>query len=186
MIFSMPTAIEAFEAEPSSYGIQPIAPPERRGLRCQEGCYTSPALKVRKAATMNPKAARAGAVIVKTSKDVIGKRVVNHIGEDVGKIEEVMIDFNAARVTYAIVSFGGFLGMGNKLFAVPWVSLKYVSADEHFVINADKHLLEKAPGFDKDDWPDLSDPTQLSEIYQYYGSFPYWPRDARLDRQNEQ
>ena len=123
---------------------------------------------------MQPKAARTTGFIVRATKDVIGKKVVNFAGEDLGKIEDVMIDFGAARVTYAILSFGGFLGMGNKLFAVPWVNLKYDVATEHFVMRADKPLLEKAPGFDKDNWPDMSDPTQLSEIYKYYGESPYW------------
>jgi sporulation protein YlmC with PRC-barrel domain len=124
--------------------------------------------------TMQPKAARTTGFIVRATKDAIGKKVVNFAGEDLGKIEDIMIDFGVARVTYAILSFGGFLGVGNKLFAVPWLNLKYDVATENFVIRADKRLLEKAPGFDKDNWPDMSDPARLSEIYKYYGESPYW------------
>ena len=123
---------------------------------------------------MQPKPARADGAVIKATRDVIGKEVKNPEGEYVGTIQEIMIDFPAARVTYAIMTLGGFLGMGNKLFAVPWVSLTCDLSGDHFVLNVDKRLLDKAPGFDKDNWPDMSDPTRLSEIYKYYGSSPYW------------
>jgi sporulation protein YlmC with PRC-barrel domain len=123
---------------------------------------------------VKPRTAFANTGIVRVNKDVIGKKVVNLQGEDVGDIEEVVIDSVASRVTYAVMSFGGFLGIGDKLFAVPWVSLQYDKADDVFVMKADRDLLKNAPGFDKDNWPDMSDPTRLSEIYKYYGSEPYW------------
>jgi sporulation protein YlmC with PRC-barrel domain len=123
---------------------------------------------------VKPKTARETGPIIRVTDDVIGKSVVNLNGEDLGQIQEVVIDAAAARLTYAVVSFGGFLGIGDKLFAVPWVSLKYGSAQDVFVMKADKKLLENAPGFDRNNWPDMSDPTHLSEIYKYYGSEPYW------------
>ena len=86
-----------------------------------------------------------------------------------------MIDCDGARVTYAILSFGGFLGVGDKLFAVPWVSLQQDKAKDRFVMKADKELLKNAPGFDKNNWPDMSDPTRRSQIYGYYSGEPYWP-----------
>jgi sporulation protein YlmC with PRC-barrel domain len=123
---------------------------------------------------MQPKTARETGAIVRVTKDVVGKKVVNFGGEIVGEIEEVVIDSAAARVTYAIMSFGGFLGIGDKLFAVPWVSLTYDRMRDAYVMKADKELLKNAPGFDKDNWPDMSDPTRLSQIYKYYNSEPYW------------
>ena len=123
---------------------------------------------------MQPKTARETGTIVRVTKDVVGKKVVNLGGEDIGEIREVVIDSAAARITYAVMSFGGFLGLGDKLFAVPWVSLNYNRTDDVYVIKANKELLKHAPGFDKDSWPDMSDPTRLSEIYKYYGSQPYW------------
>jgi hypothetical protein len=63
--------------------------------------------------------------------------------------------------------------MGDKLFAVPWVSLSYQSPIDKFAMNVNKVLLQNAPGFDKDNWPDMSDPTRISEIYKYYGSKLY-------------
>jgi sporulation protein YlmC with PRC-barrel domain len=83
---------------------------------------------------------------------------INSAGEDLGKIEEIMIDVPTGRVAYAVLSFGGFLGMGDKLFALPWDALK-LNEDEHeFILNVDKATLENAPGFDQDDWPDMADP----------------------------
>jgi sporulation protein YlmC with PRC-barrel domain len=124
---------------------------------------------------MQPKTARESDSSVRVKEGVLDKKVVNHAGEDIGEIEEVVIDSAAGRVTYAIMSFGGFLGMGDKLFAVPWVSLRYDRTDDVFVLNANKELLKNAPGFDKDKWPNMSDPTRLSEIYKYYGSERYRP-----------
>src|SRR5215469_7076004 len=91
--------------------------------------------------------------IVKTNKEIIGRKVINQQGESLGKIEEVMLDAIPGRVAYAVLSFGGFLGMGDKLFAVPWSSLQWNPQQEAFMINADKRFLENAPGFDKDNWP---------------------------------
>ena len=118
---------------------------------------------------MQPKIARETGAIVRVTEDVIGKKVVNLDGEDIGEIKEVVIDSGAARVTYAVMSFGGFLGLGDKLFAVPWVSLNYDRGNDVFFMKANKELLKNAPGFDKDNWPDMSDPTRISEIYKYYG-----------------
>jgi sporulation protein YlmC with PRC-barrel domain len=118
---------------------------------------------------MQPKRARQAGQIMRVKEEAIGAKVVNPSGEDIGKIEEVVMDLTTGRVTYAVLSFGGFLGMGDKLFAVPWVSFKYDTGNGVFVLNANKELLAKAPGFDKDNWPDMSDPTQFSKISAYYG-----------------
>jgi sporulation protein YlmC with PRC-barrel domain len=112
--------------------------------------------------------------IVKTNKEVVGRKVVSTQGENLGKIEEVMIDAVPGRVAYAVLSFGGFLGVGDKLFAVPWKSLNYDPQQEAFIINADKRLLERAPGFDKNSWPDLADTNWRASIYSYYSAEPYW------------
>jgi sporulation protein YlmC with PRC-barrel domain len=106
--------------------------------------------------------------IVKAYDDLIGKKISNLQGEELGEIKELMIDATAGRVTYAILSFGGFMGLGDKLFAVPWVSLSYDPARDRFVMNADKELLANAPGFDKDHWPNMSDSTWSSTVHKYY------------------
>lgn len=86
-----------------------------------------------------------------------GDTVVNEEGEDLGKILSIMIDVPRGQVAYAVLSFGGFLGMGSKLFAIPWPDLAFDTDRKCFVLDVDKELLERAPGFDKDHWPSLAD-----------------------------
>jgi sporulation protein YlmC with PRC-barrel domain len=86
-----------------------------------------------------------------------GDRVVNRQKEDLGTIEHLMIDVERGRVAYAVLSFGGFLGMGDKLFAIPWSALSVDTGERQFILDVDKKLLERAPGFDKGHWPDMAD-----------------------------
>jgi sporulation protein YlmC with PRC-barrel domain len=111
---------------------------------------------------------------VLSASSLTGDKVVNAAGEDLGKIDEIMIDTPTGRVAYAVLSFGGFLGMGNKLFAIPWDKFALDEQNKRFVLNIDRAKLEQAPGFDKDNWPDMADPSWGSRIYSYYGSHPYW------------
>ena len=103
-----------------------------------------------------------------------GDSVRNAAGEDLGKISDIMIDIPSGRVAYAVLSFGGFLGMGDKLFAVPWAALKVDEDEKCFVLNVDKRTIEQAPGFDKDNWPDMSDVNWGTQISSYYSVRPYW------------
>jgi sporulation protein YlmC with PRC-barrel domain len=112
--------------------------------------------------------------ILKAS-DIIGKDVENAAGDDLGDIEDVVIDPDSGRVAYAVLSFGGFLGMGDKLFALPWQSLKSSAKDaDKFVLDIDKERLKNAPGFDKDTWPNMADRQWATDIHKYYGRDPYW------------
>jgi sporulation protein YlmC with PRC-barrel domain len=112
--------------------------------------------------------------IVLSGSSLKGDKVVNYKGEDLGKIEEIMIDLDRGRVAYAVLSFGGFLGMGDKLFAIPWQAFTVDTTKKQLVLNADKALLEKAPGFDKNNWPDMADLSLGTTLYGYYGYKPYW------------
>src|SRR5665811_284856 len=112
--------------------------------------------------------------IVLAKKTVIGSKVVNAQHEDLGKIEDLVLDAGAGRIAYAILSFGGFLGMGDKYFAIPWNALRFNLSGKHAVLNVDKKLLENAPGFDKDNWPNMADSTWGTSIYKHYGYTPYW------------
>jgi len=103
-----------------------------------------------------------------------GDKVVNEVGEDLGEVKDIMIDVPSGRVAYAVLSFGGILGMGNKLFAIPWQALQLDPENHRFILNADKEQLKDAPGFDKDHWPSMADQRWASEIHSYYGSRPYW------------
>lgn len=99
-----------------------------------------------------------------------GNDVYNMQGEDLGDIKEIMLDVNSGRVSYAVLSFGGFLGMGEKLFAVPWSALVLDTVNKRFTLDVQKDRLESAPGFDADKWPDMSDPTWAKDIHTYYGT----------------
>ena len=85
-----------------------------------------------------------------------------------------MIDLRSGRIAYAVLSFGGILGMGDKLFAIPWSALTLDTVDHKFILNAGKQSLEAAPGFDKDNWPDMADHAWGSEVFTYYDATPYW------------
>ena len=105
---------------------------------------------------------------------LIGDPVVNRNGESLGKIEDLMIDLSSGRVAYAVLSFGGFLGMGNKLFAVPFRAMKVDTEKHAFVLDVPKDRLKDAPGFDKDNWPDVSDMGYRSQIYSFYNVPKDW------------
>lgn len=109
--------------------------------------------------------------------DVIGVSVRNHQGEDLGKIEALMLDKLEGKVNYVVLSFGGFLGMGDKLFAMPWSLFSYDPSQDCFLISVNKETLKNSPGFDKDHWPDMSSPTWTSSINKYYG-VTTTPRDS--------
>lgn len=111
---------------------------------------------------------------VLSATSVIGDSVVNPQGEELGKIEEVMLDVDGERIAYAVVSFGGFLGMGDKLFAVPWGALRVDAEKECLVLNTSKERLEEAPGFDKNDWPDMADRSFGQKVYDHYQTPTYW------------
>lgn len=125
-----------------------------------------------------------GRRVVRASK-IQGKSVKNPAGEALGKIEDIMIDTMSGRITYAVLSFGGFLGVGNKLFAIPFEALAINQRDRHFVLDIPKEKLERAPGFDKDDWPDMANQTWGFQVYTYYGYKPYWERDYDRDRDHD-
>jgi sporulation protein YlmC with PRC-barrel domain len=116
---------------------------------------------------------------------LMGDKVHNTAGEDLGHIEEIMMDVPTGRVAYAVLSFGGFLGMGNKLFAVPWEALTLDQDAKEFVLNIDRKQLEDGPGFDKDNWPDMTDRAWGSQVFAYYGYEPYWERSAPLQPRRE-
>jgi sporulation protein YlmC with PRC-barrel domain len=103
-----------------------------------------------------------------------GDKVVNLQNEELGKIEDIMIDVPNGRVAYAVLSFGGILGIGDKLFAIPWNALTLDADRECFVLDIDQERLKNAPGFDKDHWPSMADPNFASQIYSYYNRRPYW------------
>jgi sporulation protein YlmC with PRC-barrel domain len=99
-----------------------------------------------------------------------GSNVVNVNEEKLGKIDEVMLDVERGKIAYVVISFGGWLGTNNKLFVVPWESLKYSRGD--YLIKVDKAVFEKAEGLDEDAW--TLDYDKLKEVYKRCGVQPYW------------
>ena len=107
---------------------------------------------------------------------ITGDTVRNRADEEIGKVEEIMIDLDQGQVAYMVMASGGFLGIGDKYFAIPW-SLVEVDTENHdVVVDLSKETIENAPGFDRDNWPDLSDVGWLNEVYVYYDLEPYWAK----------
>lgn len=106
------------------------------------------------------------------AETLVGNDVFNQSGEDLGEIKEIMLDVSAGKVGYAVLSYGSFLGMGEKLFAVPWNALKLDTEKKCFILNVEKDHLKKAPGFDQDKWPNMADPAWANSIHSYYGTKP--------------
>lgn len=110
-----------------------------------------------------------------------GDKIVNEKGENLGDVKDVMIDMQTGSVAYVVLSFGGFLGLGNKLFGVPLEAMRKKPDEHAFILNVDKERLENAPGFDKDHWPGTeageSYQDYVMNVYDYYGyKCPYSER----------
>lgn len=99
-----------------------------------------------------------------------GNDVCNSDGENLGDVRDFMLDMTDGNVGYAVLSFGSFLGMGEKLFAVPWKALKLDTENKRFILDVDKDRLKDAPGFDKEHWPNMADQSWAREIHSYYGT----------------
>jgi sporulation protein YlmC with PRC-barrel domain len=106
------------------------------------------------------------------AETLLGDSVVNGANEDLGDIKEIMLDMNTGQVAYAVLAFGGFLGMGEKLFAVPWQALHLDTVNKRFVLDVEKERLKTAPGFDKHAWPDMADVNWAKEVHSFYGTDP--------------
>ena len=111
---------------------------------------------------------------VMTAEALQGDDVFNLQGEKLGSIEDIMLDVSGGKIAYAVLSFGGILGMGDKLFAIPWGALTLDADRTCSALDVAKDRLQSAPGFDKDHWPTMADPSWASQIYAYYNQTPYW------------
>jgi len=106
------------------------------------------------------------------AETLLGDSVVNGRDERLGEIKEIMLDMQTGQVAYAVLAFGGFLGMHDKLFAVPWQALHLDTVGKRFVLNVDKDYLKNAPGFNHDAWPDMADVAWANQIHSFYGVDP--------------
>jgi sporulation protein YlmC with PRC-barrel domain len=99
---------------------------------------------------------------------LMGEDVYNRDNVQLGDIKEIMLDMQGGQIAYAVLSFGGILGMGDKLFAVPWEALQLDIVNKRFILDCSKEKLENAPGFDKDRWPDMASAEFSTQIYNFY------------------
>ncbi len=104
-----------------------------------------------------------------SSSSITGKSVSNLKSENIGDIKDLMIDPNNSEVIYAVLSFGGFMGIGNKLFAVPLKALQFSDRDDTIRLDVNKEKLENAPSFDEDNWPSTADKTFTDSVNRHYG-----------------
>jgi sporulation protein YlmC with PRC-barrel domain len=105
---------------------------------------------------------------------VAGTAVQNSAGERLGTLEDVLIDKQSGRVVYALLSFGGFLGIGDKHHPLPWQSLEYDPTSGRYTVNLARERLEGAPVIDEGSYAPLEDVAWGKRVHDYYDVAPYW------------
>ncbi len=106
---------------------------------------------------------------------IIGKDIENTAGENLGRIEDLMIHLKSGRIAYAIISLSGFSGgTSDTLLALPWEPFTFHEDRMKFTLHVDRERLKDAPSFNKNNWPDMEDFQWGAKIYRYYGYRPYW------------
>jgi sporulation protein YlmC with PRC-barrel domain len=105
---------------------------------------------------------------------VEGTHIYNPAGESLGSVEDVLIDKISGKIAYAVVGFGGFLGIGDRHYPLPWEKLKYDTSMGGFVVDLDRRVLEGAPSYATDEVVGWEDPAWGRRVYDYYGARPYW------------
>jgi sporulation protein YlmC with PRC-barrel domain len=107
-------------------------------------------------------------VRILTASSIIGNKVYNKTGDDLGKIMDIMLNVDDRNIEYVIIAFGGFMGMRQKYFAVPFEALILDADQQIFIIDQNIESFENHPGFDKGHWPEANFHTQYT---RYYGGF---------------
>jgi len=110
------------------------------------------------------------------SSELIGKNVHNLQEDDLGEIKELVLDPGHSRVSYFVLKSGGFLGLGGKLFPIPWevVQVDKDGDEERLTLDVEKERFENAPEYQESEWYRMSDPAWVEEVYIFYGTRPYW------------
>ncbi|MDP1770036.1 MAG: PRC-barrel domain-containing protein [Nitrospirota bacterium] len=118
--------------------------------------------------TLNPSiAARDKSGVLKAS-NLIGAKVQDTEGKKLGDIKDLVIDPLEGDIEYVVLDFGGFLGIGDKYFAIPWEAMHLSDNQKYLVLDVSKKDLKHAPGFSKDQWPDMSNREWIVTVYEYY------------------
>ena len=105
---------------------------------------------------------------------VEGTSIYNPAGDNLGSVQDVMIDKISGKIAYAVVGFGGFLGIGDRHYPLPWEKLKYDTSMGGFGVDVDRRTLEGAPSYADNDTVGWEDPAWGKRVYDYYGTRPYW------------
>jgi sporulation protein YlmC with PRC-barrel domain len=112
-----------------------------------------------------------------SASKIIGEAVINRKKESLGTILELVFDTEQGSMVYVVLSFGGFMGMGHKLFAIPWEAFEFSPAEYKLILNVSKEKLKNAPGFDPENWPDFADRSWGERVHNYYGYRARWSTD---------
>ena len=114
---------------------------------------------------------------VRRASKILGSDVKNLRGNKLGEIKELVVDPDRGRIVYAVLSVGGFLGIKDKLFAVPWTALNLSRDKEYYTLDIEKDKLKGAPGFDRNAWPNMADEHWRADVYKYYNQKPEWQQE---------
>jgi sporulation protein YlmC with PRC-barrel domain len=124
------------------------------------------------------------------ASQLIDATVENAQGDNLGEIEEIVVDPADGSIAYAVLAAGGFLGLGEKYFAIPWRAFQPQADDDgeikRLTLDVDKERFQNAPGFDKDQWPDMADPQWGQTVHSYYGQQDYWANRQAMRQSGQQ
>jgi hypothetical protein len=109
--------------------------------------------------------------------------LVNEEGKDMGQVQTFVADMLVGRIGFVIVAFGGFLGLTDKWFAMPWEIMTWSPETKKFIVDMPRNILEKAPGMNKDKWMDEINSDFLAKCYIHYGLAPYWDSSLSSEEQ---
>jgi sporulation protein YlmC with PRC-barrel domain len=104
-----------------------------------------------------------------TATSIIGDKVENPEGDDLGRIDNLMVNVHTGNIEYVVLEYGSFLGLGGKLFAIPFSQLTLSPGKHVFILDRSEEYLKNSPGFDKDHWPDTNDHTYYGDVDSYWG-----------------
>ena len=121
---------------------------------------------------------------VEKASKLMGTPVKNQQDEQLGKVENILLDLSSGRIVAVIVSSGGFIGMGNELSAIPPTALRFNAVHDTLQLDASKEQLTSSPHFKANEWPDLSQPSYTGGIYRAYNVEPYFTADVPVDVDN--
>lgn len=107
-----------------------------------------------------------------STTSLTGNTVKYNNDEDLGNVHDIMVDFESGRISYVVMSSGGFPGLGNKLFAIPVSALKADRDQEILLLDASRETFENAEGFDKGNWPDMANPEWEQRTHERFGVSP--------------